>query len=202
MNGPSSWPNHPKVQGFVIPMSTRTITSVFSPNGQGLGQPHDVAVSKDGNQVYVVEISRPYKVWKFVRNTQRTGKGSQDADSGSVGVPQALLSDDNAKNPQTVVVVPAGEGKGSQGHPQHPLLPKLPDETQSKKLDGKSGVGDDSFNSSVIIMAFLTIPLLLLVGIGAMLRLRSSCKFNVFFSFGLCIQLVYPLLVRFVLPSH
>lgn len=31
---------------------------------QGLSNPHDLAVSKDGSEVYVVEIG-PNKIWKF-----------------------------------------------------------------------------------------------------------------------------------------
>ena len=33
--------------------------------GQGLSNPHDIAVSVDGNEVYVAEIG-PNKLWKFV----------------------------------------------------------------------------------------------------------------------------------------
>lgn len=59
VNGPSQ----KEVQGFVIPMNTRQIQSVFKPTGGSkFGNPHDVSVSPDGNDIYVVEISQPYKV--------------------------------------------------------------------------------------------------------------------------------------------
>jgi len=126
-----------KVQGFIIPLSSRRVKSVFSPSNKGFGQPHDIAVSPNGSEIYVVEISKPYKVWKFSSNTHRTAKGEQD-------------------------VSPSGAAQGSGVHP-HPL----PDTLLKEK-------SDDSFSASVIIMAFLTVPLLLIVGIGAMIKLRNT----------------------------
>ncbi|KDR18657.1 peptidyl-alpha-hydroxyglycine alpha-amidating lyase 1 isoform X2 [Zootermopsis nevadensis] len=54
------------VSGFVISLRSNQVMEAFSPNGQGFSNPHDVAVNKDGSQVYVVELD-PYKVWKFVK---------------------------------------------------------------------------------------------------------------------------------------
>lgn len=54
------------VSGFVISLVSKKLIEVFSPNGQGFSNPHDVAVSRDGSQVYVVELDRN-NVWKFVK---------------------------------------------------------------------------------------------------------------------------------------
>ncbi len=55
----------------------------------------------------------------------------------------------------------------------------LPDGTASESValphsDVNEAPAEDSFGASVVIMAFLTIPLLLLIGIGALMRLRDS----------------------------
>jgi hypothetical protein len=39
---------------------------------------------------------------------------------------------------------------------------------------GETGLVEESFGASIVIMAFLTIPLLLMMGIRAIMRLRSS----------------------------
>lgn len=61
------------VSGFVISLTSNQVMEAFSPNGQGFSNPHDVAVNKDGSQVYVVELD-PYKVWKFVKGNQHSRK--------------------------------------------------------------------------------------------------------------------------------
>ena len=45
-------------------VTSKSVTSTFSPDGNGLSNPHDVAVSRDGSAVYVVELT-PRKVWRF-----------------------------------------------------------------------------------------------------------------------------------------
>ena len=161
VNGPDS---PAKVQGFVIPLSTREVSSVFTPNGNPFSRPHDITVSKDGTSVYVVEIATPYHVWKFDRNLNdpilpsngRTGKGHQDFDTSS---------------PRSLHDMPSMEHDAHSSEPhQMSMLPTPPSESPSKIMQ----ITDDSFSNSVIIMAFLTIPLLMLIAIGALLRLRSS----------------------------
>jgi DNA-binding beta-propeller fold protein YncE len=57
------------VSGFIISLVSKQMIEAFSPNGQGFSSPHDVAVSADGSQVYVVELDST-KVWKFVKGKQ------------------------------------------------------------------------------------------------------------------------------------
>jgi peptidylamidoglycolate lyase len=68
VNGPELFGNG-FVSGFVISLASKQLIEAFSPNGQGFSNPHDIAVSTDGSQVYVVELD-PCKVWKFIK-----GKG-------------------------------------------------------------------------------------------------------------------------------
>lgn len=63
------------VSGFVISLARKQLIEAFSPNGQGFHNPHDVAISTDGNQIYVVELD-PYKVWKFVKGKYKTEASS------------------------------------------------------------------------------------------------------------------------------
>ncbi|KAK4321848.1 hypothetical protein Pmani_007385 [Petrolisthes manimaculis] len=53
-----------KLMTFEVDYSSGELLGGFSPNNQGLSNPHDLAVSSDGSEVYVVEIG-PNKVWKF-----------------------------------------------------------------------------------------------------------------------------------------
>lgn len=151
VNGPSKAP----VQGFIIPYNTRQISSVFKPTGSTpFGNPHDVSVTPDGNDIYVVEISQPYKVWKFSRG-KRSGKGEQ------VGTPEDSKTNANIAQP-SIPSKPA------------PLLEDPSTKTQP--------LNNEAFSPSVIIMAFLTIPLLVLITIGAMFRLlktgKSVCQYD------------------------
>lgn len=55
------WANKPT--GYIIDMETGELSGTWNVPG-GLQNPHDVAVSQDGNIVYVVELN-PFKVWKL-----------------------------------------------------------------------------------------------------------------------------------------
>jgi hypothetical protein len=145
------------VQGFEIPLSTRQISSVFKPP-TGFGNPHDVAVSKDGSDIYVVEITPPYKVWKFSKNnTYRSGKVE--------GTDQKPVQTLQQSKPSQMLGLSKSEDS---------ITPSQLKEDLSSK--GEKVLVEDSLGASIVIMAFLTIPLLLMIGIGAIMRLRSSGK--------------------------
>ena len=52
-----------KPTGFIIDMDSGSLSGTWNVPG-GLQNPHDIAVSDDGNIVYVVELN-PFKVWKL-----------------------------------------------------------------------------------------------------------------------------------------
>jgi peptidylamidoglycolate lyase len=63
VNGPEVAVPGP-VRGFKIDIETKSLIEEFRPDGSDFSNPHDIAVSKDGKDVYVVELF-PFKVWKF-----------------------------------------------------------------------------------------------------------------------------------------
>ena len=52
-----------KPTGYIVKMDTGELTGTWNVPG-GLQNPHDIAVSEDGNTVYVCELN-PFKVWKL-----------------------------------------------------------------------------------------------------------------------------------------
>ncbi|XP_034477035.1 peptidyl-alpha-hydroxyglycine alpha-amidating lyase 1 [Drosophila innubila] len=74
VNGPTAElgisPQHyNEVHGFVMSMRTRQIISKFGPNNLEFHNPHDVAVTADGNAIYVAELD-PMRIHKFVHKSQ------------------------------------------------------------------------------------------------------------------------------------
>ncbi|XP_026474326.1 peptidyl-alpha-hydroxyglycine alpha-amidating lyase 1-like [Ctenocephalides felis] len=68
VNGPNWMPYYNSVRGFVINMTSGKIVSQFRAGSKDFQNPHDIAVSSDGKQAYVVEID-PYVIHKFEDNT-------------------------------------------------------------------------------------------------------------------------------------
>lgn len=53
INGPDS--RDTPIRGFIIDLKTDKIISEFAPNGP-MARPHDIAVTRDGLEIYVVEL--------------------------------------------------------------------------------------------------------------------------------------------------
>lgn len=64
INNPSSYNIH--VQGFVLDVNSGNILVTFRP-GQNMDSPHDIAVSEDGSEIYVVELNKN-TVYKFLQS--------------------------------------------------------------------------------------------------------------------------------------
>jgi len=58
--------NYHEISGFVIEMSTGNVLSKFAPLN-GLHNPHDLIVSKDGYDVYVADLDPPI-IYKFLNS--------------------------------------------------------------------------------------------------------------------------------------
>ncbi|KAK3914351.1 Peptidyl-alpha-hydroxyglycine alpha-amidating lyase 1 [Frankliniella fusca] len=82
VNGP--FDESQQVKGFVVDVNTRKILSTFQTGSSQLSDPHDVAVSPDGESVFVVQLD-PHRAWKFV------SKGS-DKESLSSSLPNQSTS--------------------------------------------------------------------------------------------------------------
>lgn len=73
VNGPTAelgiGPNdYNEVHGFVMSMRTKQLVSKFGPNNFEFQNPHDVAVTDDGNSIYVAELN-PMRIHKFVHKS-------------------------------------------------------------------------------------------------------------------------------------
>ncbi|XP_022228749.2 peptidyl-alpha-hydroxyglycine alpha-amidating lyase 1, partial [Drosophila obscura] len=73
VNGPSAelgiHPDHySEVHGFVMSMRNRQLVSKFGPNNLEFKNPHDVAVTADGNEIYVAELN-PMRIHKFLHKS-------------------------------------------------------------------------------------------------------------------------------------
>lgn len=65
VNGPAFTQSSTPVQGFVVDANTLKVLSTFRPGSAELSNPHDIAVSPDGEKVFVVQLD-PHRAWKFV----------------------------------------------------------------------------------------------------------------------------------------
>lgn len=65
--GPSLYDSSRDVLGFAFQIETQQLKSIFAPETGTFRQPHDIAVSKTGQMVYVVEIG-PNNIWQFSRS--------------------------------------------------------------------------------------------------------------------------------------
>nr|XP_053650445.1 peptidyl-glycine alpha-amidating monooxygenase A-like isoform X1 [Cherax quadricarinatus]XP_053650446.1 peptidyl-glycine alpha-amidating monooxygenase A-like isoform X1 [Cherax quadricarinatus] len=70
VNGPQMFGSH-QISVFEVDYNSAKLLGSFSPNKQGFSNPHDIAVSADGYDIYVVEIG-PNKLWKFSLGTALT----------------------------------------------------------------------------------------------------------------------------------
>lgn len=76
VNGPPLNPAIPlEVKGFVINMASGNVTAKF-PNDANFTHPHDVAVTEDGSEVYVVEYE-PNRMHKLVSVTKHLAAGER-----------------------------------------------------------------------------------------------------------------------------
>jgi len=63
-----------KPTGYIVSMESGLLTGTWNVPG-GLQNPHDIAVSPDGNVVYVVELN-PFKVWKLTNGAPQSAPPS------------------------------------------------------------------------------------------------------------------------------
>ena len=84
-----------KPTGYIVNMESGELAGTWNVPG-GLQNPHDIAVSSDGNIVYVVELN-PFKVWKLTNGGSRQSSSTTTAQQtiltkfGPLGLLQDLL---------------------------------------------------------------------------------------------------------------
>ncbi|XP_058463142.1 peptidyl-alpha-hydroxyglycine alpha-amidating lyase 1 [Malaya genurostris] len=103
INGPQFTNGTRPIQGFILSMQSNQIIARFFPNNPQLAfsNPHELAVSENGNQIYVAELS-PTVVHKFKRKNvvQRFSQQSQSPLSSEM-FPVATDSKTMEENPYT-----------------------------------------------------------------------------------------------------
>ena len=68
IGGPESLISTKKTRGYIVDINNGELLSTFNgvaEDGSGFRRPHDVAVSPNGSEVYVVELDKPYTLWKL-----------------------------------------------------------------------------------------------------------------------------------------
>ncbi|KAH8345542.1 hypothetical protein KR084_008577 [Drosophila pseudotakahashii] len=109
VNGPSAelgiHPEHyNEVHGFVLSMRSKQLVSKFGPNNLEFQNPHDVAVTIDGNEIYVAELN-PMRIHKFVhRSLAKPMSLSATKDSSVISQPMG-----EAEAPSQTVHHPSGK---------------------------------------------------------------------------------------------
>lgn len=161
VNGASVYGSTSDVQGFVVNLTTSSVLGVIRPsNKQNLNMPHDLAVSLDGSTVYIAEIG-PNKLWKFVSNHLAPKPATVHPSTTS---PLSIQSPTSTGVPKPVV------------GPVQSLHVTEENKAVKEELLPPSSAAYNSSNLalSLIIIAVLAIPLLLLVLISAFFRLRKQ----------------------------
>lgn len=73
VNGPANVPM--EVKGFIFDMNSGNVTEAFPSDGN-YTNPHDLAVTEDGEEIYVAEYE-PYQVHKLVSLVRKSDQGKR-----------------------------------------------------------------------------------------------------------------------------
>ncbi|KAK9308172.1 hypothetical protein QLX08_001670 [Tetragonisca angustula] len=95
INNPSDYNIH--VQGFVLDINSGNILFTFRP-GQDMDRPHDIAVSEDGSEIYVVELNKN-TVYKFLQNINTLVQTGNSVVRTNPHHEPAPLTDSDMNNP-------------------------------------------------------------------------------------------------------
>ena len=71
IGGPENILSGKTTQGYIIDINNGQLMSTFNSDG-GFKRPHDIAISPNGTDAYVVELDRPYTLWKLTYGEQPT----------------------------------------------------------------------------------------------------------------------------------
>ncbi|XP_064111152.1 peptidyl-glycine alpha-amidating monooxygenase B-like isoform X2 [Macrobrachium nipponense] len=97
VNGPQMFTTQ-KVLVFEVDFTSGELQGAFSPNNQGLSNPHDIVVSSDGADVFVAEIG-PNNLWKFELEsvTRASTKAPNVSHPAKIEIKPESLSEGTAK---------------------------------------------------------------------------------------------------------
>lgn len=157
VSNPDPFPDPSK--GFVFNLTSQELLGTLAPPEGSFTSPHDIACTKDAEEVYVGEIG-PNRIWRFFKDVHRSTK---------------KILDTSAVADRPHVSHHGGKGDATQG--------------SMSLFDlhvGNNGVEDegDNFGVSMVIMALLAIPVLSFIVITIIVRLKKRGKLKAAHSSG------------------
>ncbi|XP_064474450.1 peptidylglycine alpha-amidating monooxygenase-like [Ornithodoros turicata] len=155
VSGPVVLSNSSK--GFIFNLTSHDLLGTLAPPNGTFTTPHDIACSKDVEEVYVGEIN-PDKIWRFVKDVHRSTK-------------KILITTSEAEQPHVT-------HHGSNNHLGNTSAGVFPVNPSGTDEDG------ENFGVSMVIMALLAIPVLSFIVITIIVRLRKRGKLKVQHSGG------------------
>ncbi|KZC04171.1 Peptidyl-alpha-hydroxyglycine alpha-amidating lyase 1 [Dufourea novaeangliae] len=97
INGPeTNSNNYVHVRGFVIDMHSGDVLSQFRPH-HDMDMPHDIAVTEDGSEIYVVELNKQI-VYRFLQDTNASVQTGKSVLKTNPRQEPAPLTDSNSNN--------------------------------------------------------------------------------------------------------
>jgi len=103
-------------QGYILDINNGQLVSTFNGDGSGFQRPHDVAVSANGTEVYVVELDKqlgkPYTLWRLAYGDVAINKNAASKSIADPNIPQDTSSSttaDHAKKIASKVVKSLGQ---------------------------------------------------------------------------------------------
>ncbi|XP_035222161.1 peptidyl-glycine alpha-amidating monooxygenase-like [Stegodyphus dumicola] len=148
--GESIYKDH-LVRAFVFNITDQKLLNVFAPRTGTFTRPHDIAVLPNGDEAFVCEIG-PNLIWKFIRVYHKSTK--------------------------KVLSIPDVELHASQATGKPEKLYNVIPVNKDRDMEKKTPIDEDSsgFETSLIIMSLLAIPVLCLVVVTIIVRLRRRGK--------------------------
>ncbi|XP_043498884.1 peptidyl-alpha-hydroxyglycine alpha-amidating lyase 1 [Polistes fuscatus] len=94
INGPNPGYQNEHIHGSIVDINTGNILSQFAPK-QRFQRPHDIAVSKDGSEIYIVDLDT-FKIYKFLQKSTASVKIENSTHSSTHHL-TAPLTDTNSE---------------------------------------------------------------------------------------------------------
>ncbi|KAK2172260.1 hypothetical protein NP493_977g01004 [Ridgeia piscesae] len=166
VNGPDSYEDSILQLGFALDPSSGMLLETFRPHSVNFTKLHSVAVSPSGDAVYVSETG-PNKLWKFAVAEDRflAHKSVKKADV-----------DNNVEKTKSKIT-PVKKAGTSIGLVHPVAVDNDLDNKVEKQIEKETGE-DFDFGASMVIAALLVIPVLVMVAITIVMRLRKRGRMS------------------------
>ncbi|CAH1796518.1 unnamed protein product [Owenia fusiformis] len=175
VNGPNYF-GTTNPQGLTIKPKDGSLINTWTPRDEGFHKPHDITISNAGDALYVAEIG-PNKVWKFkvttitkkvIEEPNVNVETNEEATSVKKGGVEHLMNPDNKG------------GEDNQKPNSGVLLNEIShiSESVATEDDSSEPEGPPSFDASLIIGALLIVPILVIMVVVLIIRLKNSGKLS------------------------